>query len=361
MSLGRRAGALVNTLLVVASAVVCLAAIELFLIWDNWRPRFDHTTLEFGGHKFRVLEPAEALRDLRNTAAVLGDSFTHGAACGAERNYPGHLGRLVRQHGDPYRVVNLGVSGADPFMYLQLVEGLLASGRSPSFLVVTLYANDIEVSCSVCGFLERVRNDPAFSAEEIARLETFCRARCAKLDDTTMVGTEHFSLVRRAHTWLYTKLYVYGLLRDTLARLAMRVGINVGWGRAAYPPLWQNHQSLEFRLVKLARGGIRDALRRAGDGRMMVVIYPDVQNIRKDNVYFSIYQGVEEDLSKSLGVPVSSGYPAFLDQAEARQNMPYSLTDNHPSCKAHELFARWVFVQFERLNRNNPPLRLTGR
>ena len=36
-----------------------------------------------------------------------------------------------------------------------------------------------------------------------------------------------------------------------------RIGNNV-WGRAAYPPLWQNHQSLEFRLVKLALGGIRD-------------------------------------------------------------------------------------------------------
>ena len=58
---------------------------------------------------------------------------------------------------------------------------------------------------------------------------------------------------------------------------------------------------------------------------MMVVIYPDVQNIRKDNVYFSIYQGVEEDLSKSLGVPVSS---------VVKGSPPGCQADNHPSCKA---------------------------
>src|SRR5262245_19467421 len=125
MPLGRRAGAFVNAALVLASVALTLAAVELYLVWDNWRPRFEHTTLEFGAERFRVMEPPQALRDFHGTAAVLGDSFTHGAACGRERSYPGQLDSLVRQHGERYRVVNLGVSGADPFMYLSLLEGLL--------------------------------------------------------------------------------------------------------------------------------------------------------------------------------------------------------------------------------------------
>ncbi|MFL6573782.1 MAG: SGNH/GDSL hydrolase family protein, partial [Burkholderiales bacterium] len=281
----RRSGTLVNTLLVLASLVLSLAAFELFLVWDNWRPYFEHTTLQFGGQKFGLMERAEDLRDLHDAAVIVGDSFTHGQACGAERNYPGTLGRLLRAHGDPYRVVNLGVSGADPFLYLQLVEGLAASGRRPSYVVVTLYANDIEVSCPACRFVERLRHDPSFSPAQIARLESFCRERCWKTDTLTMIGTAHFGALRRFHTWLYHKLYVYSLLRETLARLAMQLGVNVGWGRAAYPPLWQDHQGLEFRLVKFALAGIRDAMGGAGASRMMVVIYPDVQNIDRENAY----------------------------------------------------------------------------
>jgi lysophospholipase L1-like esterase len=360
MALGRRAGALLNAVLVVASVALSLAAVELYLAWDNWRPRFEHTTLEFGAERFRVMEPARALRDFHNTAAVLGDSFTHGAACGGERNYPGHLGRLVREHGDPYRVVNLGVSGADPFMYLSLLEGLRASGQEPSFVVVTLYANDIEFSCSLCAFLERIRGEHSFSAEELARLESFCRARCTAATEVLgMAGTGHYGALRRLHTWLLTKFYVYGLLRDTLARVTMALGVNVGWGRAAYPPLWQDHRSLEFRLVKFALAGIRDALGGPGTRRMTVVIYPDVQDLRKDNVYVGIYHGVEEHLSAVLGVPVASGYAAFLGNAEAKPNMSYSLTDNHPSCKAHELFAKWVFTRME--SDRAPLLRTGGR
>jgi hypothetical protein len=68
----------------------------------------------------------------------------------------------------------------------------------------------------------------------------------------------------------------------------------------------------------------------------MVVIYPDVKNILRENVYYGIYQDVERRLSESLGMPVVSGYRAFLNDKDARQNMAYSLVDDHPSCKAHE-------------------------
>lgn len=338
-----RGGAAINFLIVLASIILPLAAVEIFLIWDNWRPRFERTSVELGGQEFRFYERPEALRDLRRTAAIIGDSFTAGAACGEGRNYPSYLAKFARQNGHPYQVVNLGVPGADPFMYLQVVEGLLATRRIPSLLLVTLYSNDIELMCSACKFLERIRNDPEFSADELAKLESFC-GNCAKTNDS-MSG--HFNLIRQVHTWLHQRLHVYGLFRDALVRLSMRLGFNIGWGRTAYPALWQDHQSMEFRLLKFALAGIRDALGAFAGSQMMVVVYPDVENIRKDNVYVRIYQDVEDELSKFLGVPVFSGYPGFLNDKETKRNMPYSLTDHHPSCKAHEIFAKWVFVRVQ--------------
>jgi hypothetical protein len=329
----------VNALLVVASVTLCLAGAELYLMWDDRRPQIAPTRLQLGGGEFRVWEPPERLADFRNAAVVIGDSFTAGEACADGRNYPSHLARLAGRGSEPYRVLNLGVPGADPMMYLQLTEGLVTSGRVPAAALVTLYSNDVELTCSACRFLERVRADPSFGADEIARLEAFC-ATCTR---TRNSPGGHYGVARQVHTWLYKKLHVYGLLRDAAVGVSMKAGFNLGWGRSAYPALWQNPASLEFKLLRFALAGVRDSLAQAGVPRMMVVIYPDVENLRPDNAYVAIYRGVEQELSRSLGVPVLSGYPAFLDSREAQPNMPFSLVDHHPSCKAHEIFAGWVF------------------
>lgn len=329
----------VNGLVALASVVLVLVIFEAFLVWDNRRPQLEPTRLELGGREFRFFERPEALSDLRNAAAVIGDSFTAGEACGDGRSYPSHLDRIARENGYPHRFVNLGVPGADPFMYLQVVEGLIATGRAPSAAVVTLYNNDIELTCSACSYLERVRADRRFSSEDIARLEAFCAA-CTK---TSNSPSGHYGPLRRAHSWLWKNVYVYALFRDAFVRLGMQFGWNIGFGRTAYPALWRDHAGLEFKLVEFALAGTRDALRAAGAARPLVVIYPDVQNIRKDNVYYGIYQGVERRLSQSLGLTVRSGYPAFLAGRNASPSMPFSLVDDHPSCKAHEVFARWVF------------------
>jgi hypothetical protein len=347
----------VNGLVALASVVLVLLIFEAFLVWDNRRPQLEPTRLELGGREFRFFERPEALSDLRNTAAVIGDSFTAGEACGNGRSYPSQLDRLARESGYPHRFVNLGVPGADPFMYLQVIEGLIATGRAPSAAVITLYNNDIELTCSACSYLERIRGEARFSAEDIARLEAFCAA-CTK---TSNSPSGHHGPLRRAHSWLWKNVYLYALFRDAFVRLTMQFGWNIGFGRTVYPALWQDHAGLEFKLVEFALAGTRDALRAAGAARPLVVIYPDVQNIRRDNVYYGIYQGVERRLSRSLGMTVRSGYPAFLGGREASPSMPYSLVDDHPSCKAHEIFARWVFTGLPQPDEENALIPVRAR
>lgn len=333
----------INSLLGLAGVIVALAACELFLAWDNRRPPVKLESLEIGSQEFKFLERSAALHSFHDVAAIIGDSFTVGAACGAGRNYPSYLDSLLRRHDAPYRVVNLGVAGADPFTYLSLIEALVVTRRIPSFVVVTLYSNDIELTCSACKFLDRIRNDPDFSPDEVAKLEAHCR-NCTEAHNSP---TAHHSLRRKVHTWLLNRLNVYNLFRDSLVGISMKLGFNIGWGRTAYTPLWQDHRSMEFKLLKFALAGMRDALGGAGVSKMMVVIYPDVENLRRDNAYVGIYQAVEADLSQELGVPVWSGYQAFLDNPDAKRNMSYSLMDHHPSCKAHEIFAEWVFGRLQ--------------
>lgn len=330
--------AALNLLLALASAALCVGAFELYLKWDNRRPDVEPARLSLGGQQYRFFEKPEALAALDGATAVLGDSFTAGEACADGRSYPARLERLARESGEPrYRAVNLGVPGADPFMYLQVMEGFLAQKRVPAATVVTLYSNDIELTCSACRYLERIRAGAGLSEAERRELEAFCE-RCGRAGERRA----HYGPLRRAHTWLWHNVHAYALFRDAFVRASMRFGWNIGWGRSAYPALWLDEQGLEFKLLGFALAGIRDALAAAGGARPLVVIYPDVTNIGTDNLYYSIYRDVEGRLSRTLGLTVRSGYPAFLGAAARAPAMPYSLVDDHPSCEAHEMFARWV-------------------
>ena len=82
---------------------------------------------------------------------------------------------------------------------------------------------------------------------------------------------------------------------------------------------------------------------------MLIVIYPDVVQVRAENPNVAVYARAAEVLSRSVGVPVLSGYPAFLDSDATRSNWAHSLVDPHPSCDAHAAFASWVLEQYRRL------------
>jgi hypothetical protein len=75
-------------------------------------------------------------------------------------------------------------------------------------------------------------------------------------------------------------------------------------------------------------------------------MYPPTIQINRQNPMINLYEEVSQRLSTSLGTVVHSGYPAFLNSKDAKENMRWSLTDRHPSCVAHGIFARWVFDKF---------------
>ena len=56
-----------------------------------------------------------------------------------------------------------------------------------------------------------------------------------------------------------------------------------------------------------------------------------------------------QDLARASAVPVRSGYAAFLGQPGVRDDMGYSITDGHPSCEAHAMFAAFALAELEPL------------
>ena len=334
---GRIRNFAINALLALIGLVIPLLLCEAYLRWDNRQPPVPLYSIDLAGRTYWFVERPEALADVHDAAVIIGDSFTAGLACGADGSYPRALGRFFAKNHQPYRALNLGVPGSDPFDYLHLVERLLASGRVPAMVVVTMNTNDIELLCSAVEDLDRVRQDPAFTPQEIARLEAL-RATCQKAHGAPMAS---FSPIRRIHTWITMKSDTYGVIRDGLVALSMRFGFNSGWGRTAYPQLWKDHAGLEYKMMAFALAHIRDDLAARGVQRVMFTIYPDAENIGRDNPYVAIFGDLARDLSRTLGVPVHSGYEALL-VPRGKRNMIFSIVDHHPNRLAHELYAEGV-------------------
>jgi hypothetical protein len=160
------------------------------------------------------------------------------------------------------------------------------------------------------------------------------------------------SWVRRLN-WSLDRWRSYYVLREGLAKVAHSVGwLPRDWGRGSYPARWTDTNGVYFKHIKGSIALAQEEARSRGVP-LMVVIYPDSMNISTANPFYAIYQSAAASLAEATGVPVLSGYDAFVGDPRASLHMPFSLTDTHPNCLAHEIFGEWVLQQW--LNRA-PPL-----
>jgi hypothetical protein len=339
-----------NLILLLVSVCVGLAAAESYLAYDNWHPNTSDylTEVRLNGTTYRFIERREAIDDAKNAILIAGDSFTAGNACAAGKTYPDAFTNAAKQHGSPLHAVNMGVPGTGPFSYALRLKDYFAEKGPTAGAIMTLYANDAEIDCQVCRHLDEWAKLGEFSAEEQAELRKLCSV-CFRQDNAQPVAGE-VNVVRRFNWWLADRSLSYQLFREMGARLAVKTGfLSVNWGRAAFPHRWNDREGLYFKYVQASIAYAR----READSHgvpLMVVIYPDPIGLNSRNEFVDIYAGVQGALTASTGVPVYSGYDAFLGNPATRNNMVFSLSDAHPNCQAHAIFGQWVFSTWAKLH-----------
>ena len=212
---------------------------------------------------------------------------------------------------------------------------------------MTLFNNDIEYDCSLCKYMMDINNSGEFSEDEFRTLNKLCEVcRLNNYDPTQHYGqVAHYSFVRKAHRFMYRVSYVYKVARNAIVSAFQMIGKPVGWG-SNYKEQWRNHVSLQFRLVKLSMKLLQSEFEKA-NVPLLVVMYPPASRINEQNDYVRLYSDAAKFLSESTGVTVLSGYPAFFRNEQAKEDMSFSLTDGHPNCQAHEIFATWVLDKMQ--------------
>jgi lysophospholipase L1-like esterase len=334
-----------NALLLIVSVGVGLVAFEFFLAFDDRHPpSADYMSdVTLNGTAYRFIEDRRAIDQPDSAVLIAGDSFTAGSSCADRRNYPSAFTKAASEAGAGIHAVNLGVQGSGPIGYAARVHDYLEEKGTAAGVIMTLYANDVEIDCDACRYLERWSHLGGLTDADRAELTRRCSS-CLRDDTQRLSGeTDPF---RQINWWLADHSKTYLLLREVGAQIAAGVGlIDVTWGRGAFPERWKDASGLYFKhvaaAIQLAR---EDAAARSIP--LMVVIYPDPVAITEANEYVPIYRQVQSVLSAQTNVPVYSGYEAFLGNARTRENMPFSLTDAHPSCEAHDMFGKWVFQKW---------------
>jgi len=326
-----------NALLAAASVLFAIACVEVFLrIEDHSHNNIIVSDMELAGHRYRFLEDKQSFDAVENSVVIIGDSFTAGVACGNAGNYPGILRRVFREHLTGLNTINLGVGGTEVFSYLQRMEDFLESFSRPAAFVVTLYLNDVEFEPELCPYRPRLRQSPSFNQEELASLDRYC----------DRVGqrrkSDGYSPIRAAHRRLIGTLHSYRLARDATVNVALAMGIDIGWGKTSYQKKWSDVSGLEFKMILFALGEMKKLADRF-DTPLIVVFYPDVGFLSRESHYYEMYGTASAVIAEKLGLPAYSGYEAFLNNENADESMVWSLTDKHPNCEAHRIFAGWAF------------------
>lgn len=345
-------GHIVNLALMGISLLSTLLLLELFLTYDNWHPDPSGylTRVTLNGTAYELLDTSAAISVPRKAVLIAGDSFTAGSSCANQQSYPSVFTKAAVQGNADIHAINMGIVGSGPMDYVLRIKDYLTEMGPTAGIILTLYANDVELDCSACRHMESWTRFGSVSAADRESLKQTC-ASCLKVG-SRQVSSEaagEASLFRRFNWWLSERSRVYVVVREAGAKLAVAGGLlKLDWGRAAYPERWRNASGVYY---KYLLGSIEMAKLEAERHQvpLMVVIYPDPMNLTESNEYVQIYRQASESLTASTGVPVYSGYDAFLGNTRAKTNMPFSLTDTHPSCEAHAIFGAWVFSTWSKL------------
>ncbi len=337
---------LLRALLVVVTGSLPIVAVEFWLAWDNARPdaRKYTTHVVLNGHAYSFIETAAAIDNPSGAVLIAGDSFTSGAACSDHRNFPSAFSRAAAEQGAKLHAVNLGVPGTGPMAYLARAQDYIKEKGPAAGLILTLYANDVEIDCFACQQIHLWAETADLSADDRQQLDRLCQA-CQR-QRTNRAASEvagDVGLSRRLNWWLAEHSLAFLAFREGVAKIAAAGGaLPRDWGRGSYPQRWSNLDGIYFKYLR----GVIGLAKQEGDQhgmRVMVVIYPDPTNITNENEFVRVYEKVSHALEQHTGVGVHSGYAAFLGNPQAASNMTFSFSDSHPNCEAHQIMGQWVF------------------
>jgi len=332
------------------SVLIGLFMIEFFLRYDDYSSlAVDYDYHIWEQRERRVMASIEKLDDPREAIVVLGDSMVAGVNCGHEQNLVGQFERVIQPKAPEFKAINLGTANSSVYAYLDQLQGYETAYGPPAGLIVMLYANDVEVvEPRMCPVLDAFERADGVTSEEKAEARLFCEH--AEFGDSAKSAPKGwFSIGGPLDAWLHKVSYAHRFFRQALSNVAVLVMGDEPIGRMRYPGLWSDDESSAFRMIRAGLLEI-EALANKHEIPTLIAFFPSVEHLSRDNPMYEAAETARQSLEAALDLPVLNGFEAFLDDPRAKRNMSRSLTDQHPSCLAHEILAEWLADRFDEID-----------
>ena len=261
---------------------------------------------------------------------LLGDSFVSGEACAAEnKNLSGHLQKFLDKNNIDQNVINLGVLGKTLANYIDFLETFEIHKDDTIFLI--LYDNDIHLSEEVC------RLSLKHNIEKGIFVPHFCKEIDLKLLDTK----DRNSFIKKIN-YLVKEIYIIKLLKESLYQFK---SFRKFFYRSEYRNLWFDNNSPENKLIVEQIVYIEKLAKQFG-AKFILTYYPNTNAINEGDVRHKIWTNFFEYLLNEKKIKGLDPYPYFIDKSTSK-NMVWSLTDKHPNCEAHGIFAKFLLESIQ--------------
>lgn len=309
-----------NIIVILFSIAIPIVVMEWFLYLEN---RYElPNKYEYKGavEVYKVIKSGTHSDKSKRNLYVFGDSFVAGDACAAEnKDMPSQLNVLLPE----YNVINMGMGGKTVINYIDMLDTLPV--RENDSVLLVLYDNDIHIeeeSCQIATVLAK-------------RYNIYLPKVCSNiLDPETGIRPKDEQGLLRIINQEIKDFKIVELIKEALWNVPL---LQKYYYRGEYINYWNDFDSEELIFLESSLAAFDAAAREKGLS-VSYAYYPNTNRISYEDSRHAIWLGFIEHASRNLDIEIFDPYPYLVRNAPT-ETMVWSLTDKHPSCKAHRLMA----------------------
>ena len=306
--------------------LLILSLVEYFLVKENKWKYFKQIKYIIYNIKYNFNDnPKEyfAQKDLPEMI-FFGDSFTVGLVCAAEKKDFVNVVKPKIESDYKYKVFNFASVARGPADYLLLYDYF--KHENLKRIIVVLNYNDIELTLKDCETLNVLYRKKLFK-KKIDKCKLMFETETDRYQGGILKSIDNF--FERTKTWQFirSKLYAFSLLRKY-------------YGKTSLIEIYKNQEGIEYSIYLDLLKKIEEETRK--------------DNIKLDFVYFpdTVYLSDKNEkvwenfinFAKNNDILIHNSWDYFIKNSNSL-NMSWSLTDYHPSCKAHNIFANYLIKE----------------
>ena len=306
-----------NALLFLASILITIFILELFLFFEDYHPNYEKYELIIGQNKYMVNDnPVEFFKDTKEHKAVfIGDSFTVNEVCAhKKKDFVNLLKNKYESNSTSIYNFAIGNTGIAEYaaVFTKIVDQV-------DQLVIVLYYNDIFFNKLSCENISQI-NDKRF--KDVPFCDQILKTNIDTSNDTKLKLLDNF---------LEKNFNSFRLLKEALINVPLITNL---FARSSWNNLYLDETADENKVfINLLK-----YIKEVSDKKNVVtnfLYFPDVAFISDDNKYSKIWETFIIQANKE-GVKIHNPWEYFLTNSE-KTNLTWSYIDDHPNCEANQL------------------------